>query len=240
MEPVNVRTCSVHITFRACSSHGRPCEFFHTSSCFLFFLPQSIIFLLSTRSTLWCWRQSPVLFSLQLQKNRLAPARLFHVQISIYMNITQPGWETAKACLCRFRQWVTSPPPDERGIGQIALFLFPDASTQRLPANKIEVLIKGFKQLAHFHERAGLRIAAPSPSKGIKFQTSERESQEHEWPESSDHSLIRSRVIRKRQELFCSPTATLTPTPLLPLVDSSTGSPRKKNSVSSTLIKASN
>lgn len=35
--------------------------------------------------------------------------------------------------------------------GQSVLFLFPDASTQRFPANKIEVLIKGFKQLAHIH-----------------------------------------------------------------------------------------
>lgn len=53
-EPVNVRTCSVHITFRARGPHGRPRELFHTCCIsalnnplsFFFFLPQSIIFLL--------------------------------------------------------------------------------------------------------------------------------------------------------------------------------------------------
>lgn len=57
-----------------------------------------------------------------------------------------------------------------------------------LHANKIEVLIKGFKQLAYFHERAGLRIATSPPKESNSRPL--QKSQEHEWPERSDHSLI--------------------------------------------------
>lgn len=44
MEPVNVRTCSAHVTFRARSSHGRPREFFHTC-CMRWSQPSTIFFL---------------------------------------------------------------------------------------------------------------------------------------------------------------------------------------------------
>lgn len=75
--------------------------------------------------------------------------------ISIYMNITQPGCDgVIRAALTQVKaasEFSGSKLGGGVGGGQIALFLFPDASTQRLPANKIEVLIKGSKQLAHFH-----------------------------------------------------------------------------------------
>lgn len=79
--------------------------------------------------------------------------------ISIYMNIAQLGCDgVIRTALMRVkaasefsRSRRGGGGSRELGWGQIALSLFPDVSTQRLPANKIEVLIKGSKQLAHFH-----------------------------------------------------------------------------------------
>lgn len=88
---------------------------------------------------------------------------LFHVQIRIYMNITQSERDIVK-CVCKSMYLATSPATRWAGSGEdLFFFPLPRCFHPELHANKIEVLIKGFKQLAYFHRRARLRIAASPP-----------------------------------------------------------------------------
>lgn len=120
----------------------------------LLFVQQSIISLLSTWSLHWCLmlKAEPLCFHCG-EGEQISPTSLFHVKISIYMNITQSEWDAVKVCVCMCRFEAVSNFSQTRRERSRAdhSFPLPRYFHWGLHANKIKVLIKGFKQLAYFH-----------------------------------------------------------------------------------------